>query len=69
MPRHRESIGDQSLLMMKQVLTEECARRGISSDGTQGQDLSRVLMHAFRSGMTEKKELVVLVRNLTDLLR
>ncbi|MDQ0320799.1 hypothetical protein QO002_002937 [Pararhizobium capsulatum DSM 1112] len=61
-----QSIGDEALVMMKRVLDEECARREIDPDAGQGQDLALVVMHAFRSGMTDEKELVVLVRNLAD---
>ncbi|MDQ0323345.1 hypothetical protein QO002_005551 [Pararhizobium capsulatum DSM 1112] len=66
MSLYGDSIGEESLVMMRRLHIEECARREIDPNGGQGQDLALVVMHAFRSGMTDEKELVVFVRNLTD---
>lgn len=52
--------------MMRRVLCNECARRRIKTDSIQGEDLARVIMHAFLAGMTEECELAVLARNLVD---
>lgn len=62
----QDHIGSDSLNMMRRILVEECARREVGPDHSMGQDLARVIMHAFQSGMTEESELVVLIRNLRD---
>lgn len=66
MPPNEEEISHESVMMMRRVQSDECVRRMIDPEGGQGQDLALVIMKAFRSGMTDEKELVVLVRNLTD---
>jgi hypothetical protein len=64
--RYAESTDPASVAMMRRVLVGECARRGIKPESTEGEDLSLVILHAFRDGMTEECELTVLVRNLVD---
>jgi hypothetical protein len=66
MSLHEDVISDASIAMMRRVLCNECARRRINPDSIKGEDLARVIMHAFRSGMAEECELTVLVRNLVD---
>lgn len=61
-----EVVSDASIAMMRRVLCKECNRRGITQDSLQGEDLARVVMHAFLAGMREERELAVLVRNLVD---
>lgn len=61
-----ELVSDASIAMMRRVLCNECTRRGIRPDSLHAEELARVIMHAFRGGMTEECELVVLVRNLVD---
>lgn len=59
-------VSDESIAMMRRVLCNECTRRMVQPDGLEGEDLARVIMHAFLAGMTEECELTVLVRNLVD---
>jgi hypothetical protein len=59
-------VCDASIAMMRRVLCNECHRRRIKPDSIKGEDLARVIMHAFLDGMTEECELTVLVRNLVD---
>lgn len=66
MSLYRESIDDASIAMMRRVLVGECARRGIKPESIEGEDLALLILHAFRTGMTEECELAVLMRNLVD---
>lgn len=66
MSRYADSIDEASIAMMRRVLVGECARRRIKPESVEGEDLALVILHAFRDGMTEECELVVLVRNLVD---
>ncbi len=66
MSLYEDVISDASIAMMRRVLCNECARRRIKTDSIQGEDLARVIMHAFLAGMTEECELAVLARNLVD---
>lgn len=66
MPPYCQPIDDSSLLMMRRALLAECTRRNIGTDGNRGNRLALTMMRAFRSGMTDEKELGVLISNLTD---
>ena len=46
------------------AFSEACERHNISPDDDRGQDLTTVLWHAFRKGMTTKDALATFVRNL-----
>lgn len=61
-----DPVRDASIAMMRRVLEDECTRRRIRCDSIQGEELARVVMHAFLAGMTDESELVVLARNLRD---
>jgi len=66
MTLYRESIPDNAVIMMRRVLNGECVSRQISADSVEGEDLALLIMHAFRDGMTEESELVVLARNCVE---
>lgn len=66
MSLYAEPVREASLAMMRRVLDDECTRRMIGRDGIQGEEIARVIMHAFLAGMTDECELVVLARNLKD---
>ena len=63
---YAESIDGTSIAMMKRVLVDECARRGIKPESVEGEDLALVILHAFRTGMTDECELAGMLRNLVD---
>ncbi len=50
------AVSNESLEMMRRVLTDECTRRMIRRDSIQGEELSRVIMHVFLAGMTDECE-------------
>jgi hypothetical protein len=63
-PLDGKPIFEASIAMMRRVLDDECTRLIIRRDSIQGEEIARVIMHAFLAGMTVEGELVVLVRNL-----
>ncbi len=64
MPLDGKPIFEASITMMRRVLDDECTRLIIRRDSIRGEEIARVIMHAFLAGMTDEGELVVLARNL-----
>jgi len=61
-----QSISDETLIMMRWALGEECAVRKIVVDSVEGKDLALLILQAFRDGMTDAIKLAVLVRCVND---
>lgn len=66
MSLHGQSISAESLVMLRKVLGDECSGREIDTDGVKGEDIALLLTHAFRAGITDPSELIVLARNYVE---
>lgn len=59
-------VCDASISMMGRVLCNECHRRRIEPNSLQGEDLARIIMHAFLAGITGVDKLAATARDLVD---
>ena len=67
MSLYGQSISEDSLVMLRRVLGDECAGRNIDIDGVEGEEMALLLTHAFRAGMTDPRDLVGLSRNCVEI--
>jgi hypothetical protein len=66
MSAYSQSLDDSAAAMMGQLLVNECARRGITPQSAQGEEIALLILHAFRGGMTDESELAAFVTHLPE---
>ncbi len=57
MSLYEESISGESVVMMRNVLVDECKYRSIHRDGVEAMDQALAIVRAYQSGIISNREL------------
>jgi hypothetical protein len=62
MSLYEEPISGESVVMMRNVLADECKYRSIHRDGVEAMDLALAIVRAYESGIVSNRELSMVAR-------